>query len=121
MLGHRIHPYFKVHPGQLEAARALLPQFVAVTATEGTKCRYYDFTINENDEVVFCREAYADMPRARWSIWTIWGRLLDEMLKLSDLLRLEIHGPAAELEKLKGGPLAELKPVWFAYACGVER
>jgi quinol monooxygenase YgiN len=38
-----IHPYFKVRPGQLEAARALLPQFVARTATEA-KCRYYNFT-----------------------------------------------------------------------------
>jgi quinol monooxygenase YgiN len=112
-----IHPYFKVHPGQLEAARALLPQFVARTATEGTKCRYYEFTINGDE--VFCREAYADADGALAHMENV-GALLDEMLKLSDLLRLEIHGPAAELEKLKG-PLAELKPAWFAYACGVER
>ena len=25
-----IHPYFKIHPGKLEAARALLPAFVAI-------------------------------------------------------------------------------------------
>jgi hypothetical protein len=48
------------------------------------------------------------------------GALLGEMLKVSDLLRLEIHGPAAELEKLRG-PLAEFKPAWFTFACGLER
>ena len=40
------------------------------------------------------------------------GALLGEMLKLADLSRLEIHGPAEELEKLKS-PLADLKPAWF--------
>ena len=111
-----IHPYFKVHPGQLDAARALLPQFVARTATE-PKCRYYEFTVNGDE--VFCREAYADAGGVLAHLENV-GALLGEMLKLSDLARLEIHGPAAELEKLKG-PLAEFKPAWFAHACGVER
>ncbi len=111
-----IHPYFKVRAGQLDAARALLPQFVARTATEA-KCLYYEFTINGDE--VFCREAYADAEGTLAHLENV-GALLGEMLKLSDLLRLEIHGPAAELEKLRG-PLADLKPAWFAYACGVER
>jgi hypothetical protein len=34
--------------------------------------------------------------------------------------RVEVHGPAAELEKLKG-PLADLKPAWFVYECGIGR
>lgn len=42
------------------------------------------------------------------------------MLKISELIRLEIHGPDAELEKMKC-PLADLKPAWFAYECGIER
>jgi len=29
-----------------------------------------------------------------------------------------VHGPAEELDKLKG-PLAELKPTWFVRECGV--
>ena len=111
-----IHPYFKVHPGKLEAAQALLPKFVARTATEA-KCRYYEFTINGDE--VFCREAYADAEGTLAHLDNV-GALLGEMLKVSDLQRLEIHGPASELEKLKG-PLAELKPAWFAYACGLER
>ena len=42
------------------------------------------------------------------------------MLTLCDVVRLEIHGPAEELEKLKG-PVGALNPIWFAYQCGVVR
>jgi ABC-type Fe3+ transport system permease subunit len=41
------------------------------------------------------------------------GALLAQALTIADLTRLEIHGPAEELEKLKA-PLAHLNPVWFA-------
>ena len=111
-----IHPYFKVHPGQLDAARALLPQFVAKTKSEPA-CRYYEFTIH--GDTVFCREAYADADGTLAHLANV-GELLGEMLKISDLLRLEIHGPAAELAKLKG-PLADYQPAWFEYVCGVGR
>jgi hypothetical protein len=33
---------------------------------------------------------------------------------------LEVHGPAGELDKLKG-PLAELKPTWFVRERGLNR
>ena len=89
-----IHPYFKVHPGQHDAARALLPQFVVATTPE-PKCRSYEFTVN--GDMVFCREAYADAEGVLAHLENV-GVLLGEMLKLSDLARLEIHGPAAELE-----------------------
>jgi len=38
-------------------------------------------------------------------------------MKMADLTRLEVHGPAAELEKLKK-PLAHLNPVLFALEKG---
>ncbi len=111
-----IHPYFKIHPGQLEAARALLPRFVAQTASEPLRVDY-EFTIN--GDTVFCREAYCGAEGALAHLENV-GALLGEMLKISTLERLEIHGPADELEKLKG-PLAALNPAWFAYECGLER
>jgi quinol monooxygenase YgiN len=111
-----IHPYFKVHPGKLEAARALVPQFIAKTASEA-KCLYYEFTVN--GDVVFCREAYADAEGTLAHLANV-EELLGEMLKVSDLLRLEFHGPAAEIEKLKE-PLAALKPDWFVYDSGLSR
>ena len=108
-----IHPYFKVHPGQLEAVRALLPALVAKTATE-PKNLFYDFTLK--DDMVFCREGYVDAEGLVAHLGNV-GPLVAEMLKLADLARVEVHGPAAELAKLEG-PLAALKPVWFAYLCG---
>jgi len=109
-----LHPYFKVRSGNLVAARALLPAFVEKTKTEPARL-YYQFTINGDE--VFCREAYADAAGALAHLDNV-GELLGEMLKLADLIRLEIHGPAAELEKLRE-PLAALKPAWFAYECGI--
>ena len=111
-----VHPYFKVHPGKLEAAKALLPEFVAKTATE-QKIIYYEFTIN--DDEIFCREAYADAAAFLVHVANV-GAVLDKMLAISTLTRLEIHGPAVELENLKGH-LGGLKPSWFTYECGLQR
>ena len=111
-----IHPYFKVHPGKLDAARALLPQFVAKTTTE-PKCLSYEFTTR--GDTVFCRETYADAEGTLAHLANV-GELLAEMMKVSDLARLEIHGPAAEIEKLKG-PLAGYNPEWFVYEVGLNK
>ena len=111
-----IHPYFKVHPGKLAEFKALLPAFVARTATEAG-CLYYEFT--SNGEEFFCREGYVGAAGVLAHLDNV-GVLLGEALKLADLTRLELHGPAVELEKLKG-PLAEMKIVWFALECGVVK
>jgi hypothetical protein len=111
-----LHPYFKVHAGKLDAAKSLLREFVAKTAPEA-KVIYYEFTVNGDE--VFCREAYADAEGALAHVTSV-GALLDKMLAISTLTRLEVHGPAAELEKLKG-PFGGLKPSWFTYECGVKR
>jgi hypothetical protein len=36
-------------------------------------------------------------------------------MTIADLVRLEVHGPVEELEKLRA-PLADLKPTWFELA-----
>lgn len=111
-----LHPYFKVHPGKLDAARALLPRFVETTKSEPA-CLYYEFTIN--GDVVFCREAYRDADGTLAHLGNV-DALLKEMLSVADLIRLELHGPAAELDKLRGR-LAGLNPEWFVYAAGLDR
>ena len=104
-----LHPYFKVHPGKLEAVKAGFPRFVEKTATEKENL-FYGFT--SNGEEMFCREAYQNAEGLLAHIENI-GALLAEMLKMADLTRLEVHGPASELEKLKK-PLAHLNPQFFA-------
>jgi hypothetical protein len=42
------------------------------------------------------------------------------MLTLSDLTRLELHGPASDLAKLKE-PMAGLPVAWFEYEVGVVK
>ena len=103
-----IHPYFKAHPGKLPVIKAAFPEFIAKTASE-TKNLFYGFTINGDE--IFCREGYAGAEGLLAHLDNV-GALLAEVLKISDLIRLEVHGPADELEKLKG-PLAQFKPVWF--------
>ena len=108
-----LHPYFKVHPGQMDAFTTSLPLFVEKTETEDSNL-FYDFTIN-GDEVL-CREGYLDADGLLAHLENV-DALLKEALKIADLIRLEVHGPADELEKLKG-PLAQLKPAWFVRQCG---
>jgi hypothetical protein len=103
-----LHPYFKVHPGKLAAFKAGFPAFVEKTASEG-KNLFYGFTVNGDE--VFCREGYADAEGLLAHLENI-GALFTEALKIADLIRIEVHGPAAELEKLRE-PLAHLNPAWF--------
>ena len=103
-----LHPYFKVHPGKLEVFKASLPSFVEKTASE-EKNLFYGFTINGDE--VFCREGYTDAEGVLAHLDNV-GALLAEALKIADLIRVELHGPAKELDKLRG-PLAHLNPAWF--------
>jgi quinol monooxygenase YgiN len=106
-----LHPYFRVHLGKMEAFKAGFPAFVEKTAKE-EKNLFYEFTINGDE--VFCREGYADAEGLLAHLENV-GALLAEALKIADLIRLEVHGPAAEVEKLKG-PMAHLNPAWFIEA-----
>jgi hypothetical protein len=111
-----LHPYFKVRPGQAAAVRALLDTFVAKTQSE-SECLYYEFT--QDADTVFCREAYRSAKGVLHHLENV-GPELGRMLELSDLIRLEIHGPESELESLRQ-PLSHLPVQWFSWLCGVER
>ena len=111
-----IHPYFKAKPGKLAEAKAVLPRFVAQTAQEKLVL-HYDFTINGDE--IHCRESYIGAEGLAAHLENV-DAVLKEFLKVVDLIRLEVHGPAAELDKLKGG-LDTLKPSWFVYECGISR
>jgi hypothetical protein len=66
-----------------------------------------------------CREGYADAEGALAHLENV-GQLLDEALKMVELIRLEIHGPKEELAKLRE-PLAKLNPQFFTLEYGFRR
>ena len=103
-----LHPYFKVHPGKLEEFKASLPAFVEKTKSEA-KNLFYGFTINGDE--IFCREGYSDAEGILAHLENV-GAMLAEAFKIADLTRIELHGPAEELDKLRA-PLAHLNPTWF--------
>ncbi len=111
-----IVPYFEVQSGKLEDFKALCERFVEKT-NEEPKCLYYGFSFDGNQ--VHCREGYEDAEGVLSHLENV-GSLLEEALKISDLIRLEIHGPEEELAKLRE-PLAELKPQFFTLEYGFRR
>lgn len=111
-----IVPYFKVPSGNLPAFRKLCEAFVEKTSTE-PKCLYYGFSFFEDQ--IHCREGYADADGALAHLENV-GALLQEALKISEIARLEVHGPEGELAKLRG-PLADLKPQFFTLEYGFRR
>jgi hypothetical protein len=111
-----IVPYFKVNTGQMDSFRDLCERFVEKSDQEA-KCLYYGFSF-DGDEV-HCREGYQDAEGLLAHLDNV-GELIGEALQISDLTRLEVHGPAEELEKLKA-PLTELNPQFFALEYGFRR
>ncbi len=109
-------PYFQVNTGQLDAFKALLPTFIEQTSSE-PKNLFYDFTIN--GDIVNCREGYTDADGVLTHLQNV-GATLEKALQLSAIARLEVHGPAAELDKLCE-PLGSLNPSWFVYEAGLSR
>ena len=109
-----IHPYFKIHEGKVEEVKALLPEFVAKVENEEA-CQYYNFTMHGDE--LFCREGYVGAAGALAHIENV-GPELDRMFGMADLVRIELHGPADELAKLKE-PLAELNPTYWEYQVGI--
>lgn len=109
-------PYFEVQEDKLAAFKALGTQFVAKTRTE-TGCKHYAFSFNGN--TAHCREGY-DSAEAMLAHLENVGGLLGEALKLAKLVRLEVHAPTAEIEKLRA-PMSSLNPQFFVLETGIRR
>jgi hypothetical protein len=109
-------PYFEVQDGQLEAFKALGPKFVEKTRTE-SGCLHYAFSFNGSS--AHCREGYVNAETLLAHLENV-GALLGEALKIAKLVRLEVHAPSAEVEKLRG-PMAALNPQFYALEPGIRR
>jgi len=106
-------PYFAIHPGQLDAFKAGVGPFVQRTRSE-PGCVHYAFSFS--GDVAHCREGYDDAQAVLAHLDNV-GDLLQQALTISDLTRLEVHGPAAELDRLRG-PMASLNPEFFVLEPG---
>lgn len=111
-----IHPYFKPHEGKLDEFIAGMDAFVERTSSEDAVL-FYDFTVC--DDIVFCREAYVGGEGALAHLGNV-DDLLQAALGISDLLRLEVHGAAAELDKMRE-PLKDLPVEWFVLQTGLTK
>lgn len=109
-------PYFKVHAGKLGEFRALCERFVAKTESE-PKCLHYAFSFDGDN--VHCREGYIDADGLLAHLDNI-GAIFEEALKIADMTRLEVHAPAAEVDKLRE-PLKGLSPQFFTVEMGFRR
>jgi len=112
-----IAPYFKIHSGKVREVKALCERFIEKSKTE-PGCLYYGFSFN--GDVGFCREGYQDAEAALAHLQNV-GPLLAEFSKLVEIQRVEVHGPEVQLAKLRGGPLADLKPQYFTLEYGFRR
>ncbi|PAW64311.1 MAG: hypothetical protein B9S36_02725 [Verrucomicrobiia bacterium Tous-C2TDCM] len=111
-----IHPYFQPHEGKLAEFIAGMPAFIERTRSEEAVL-FYDFTVGSG--IVFCREAYVGGEGALAHLQNV-GDLLEKALQIADLIRLEVHGAAAELDKMREA-LKDLPVSWFALETGLEK
>lgn len=61
---------------------------------------FYSFAVNNKDDVAVCREGYKDGESVLAHLANI-DALLKQALSMSDLIKLEVIAPPAELEKIK--------------------
>lgn len=108
-----IVPYFEVPDENLAAFKALCDAFVAQTKLEPA-CLYYGFSFCGN--LAHCREGYRDAAGLLAHLKNV-DALLKRALEIAKITRLEVHGPEAELAKLRE-PLAALKARFYVLECG---
>lgn len=111
-----LHPYFKIHPGKMDAFKALVHRFVEKSKTE-PGCLYYSFSFD--GDVAYCREGYVDAAALLIHAGNV-DALIQEALTLADMLRVEAHGPESELKQLHAR-LTPLNTQFFPLYSGFRR
>lgn len=111
-----IHPYFKINSGQLDAFKAICQRFVERTKSE-PGCLFYGFSFD--GDLAHCREAYRSAQALLAHLANV-DDIIRESLAIATLVRVEVHGPADELDLLRE-PLADLKPQFFVLEHGFRK
>ncbi len=112
-----INPYFTIQEGKMEECKGFLAQFCDLVSKNEEGCLFFNFTFKEN--IMCCREAYTNAEAVQAHLENC-GPALGEMLGsgVAELLRIEVHGPAGELEKLKEA-FAAFNPDYYVSECGI--
>jgi hypothetical protein len=111
-----IQPYFQIAEGKEAEFRAISDQMVEST-TEESGCLYYGFSFD--GDMSYCREGYVDAD-ALLAHAVNAGPLLEQLTGVSTLVRMEICGPAAEIDKLRE-PMGFLNPAFLVLESGFRR
>ena len=90
--------------------------FVAKTRSKSS-CIHYVFSFSGN--IAHCREGYDDAAAVLAHLENV-GDLVEQVLKIAKILKLEVHAPASEIEKLRE-PMSSLSPQLFELAEGIRR
>ena len=109
-------PYFTVQDGKLDEFKTLGDQMVEKTKDE-KDVLFYGFSFNGSRAL--CREGYSSGDGVLAYLANV-DALLKQALAISSLDIFEIHGPEAELAKLRE-PLKGLNPVYFVLEAGFRR
>jgi len=109
-----INPYFRIRAEDMEACKGFLARFCKLVSAE-ENCLFYNFTLM--GDVVCCREAYRDAAAVVAHLENC-GAALGEFMGIAELLRIEVHGPAGELDKLKPA-FAAFNPEYYVSECGI--
>ncbi len=75
---------------------------------------FYGFSFCDNE--AHCREGYVDAEGVLNHLENV-DAPLQEALSIANIIRLEVHGPEAELAKLRE-PLSALNPKYYALEYG---
>ena len=111
-----INPYFKISDKNMVAAKEMLKTFCGLVRKE-EGCLFYNFCFKGN--VMTCREAYKDAAAVIAHLENC-GEALGKFVQVAELFRIEILGPAKELDQLRA-PLAGMNPDYFVLDCGTGK
>jgi quinol monooxygenase YgiN len=112
-----INPYFKIEDGKMDECKGFLAQFCELVTKNEEGCLFYNFTFKGNE--MCCREAYVDAQAVLAHLENC-GPALGEFLGagIAALSRIELHGPAGELAKLKEA-FTDFNPDYYESDCGI--
>ena len=105
-----IHLSFKASPEKLQAFKRLAEDLIEITRGE-MGCLFYGFSYADGE--AHCREGYKNADSLASHLDNV-SDLLQKLESISELARLEVHGPQDEIDKLREWPsIKKLSPKYF--------